>query len=183
MGAGGAGMKVAVMLRAVNLAGSRLKMADFKAALAGLGHPGAETVAATGNAVIEAEAADAALEARLQAGLGRALGQETEVFVRDGAQLAAIVAANPFPQMARDDPSHLVVTFIRGAPAPADLERLQASITGPEEVRAGPGCLYTRYPDDIGHSKLTGARVERALKVRGTGRNWNTVLKLRDLTG
>lgn len=175
-------MKVAVLLRAVNLAGSRLKMDDFKAALAELGYPGAVTVAATGNAVIDAPAADAALEAKLQKGLAAAFGQETEVFVRDGRQLAAIVAGNPFPQMAKDDPSHLVVGFLRGEPAASNVEALQASIEGPEQVRAGPGCLYTAYPDDIGHSKLTAAKVERAIKLRSTGRNWNTVQKLLELT-
>jgi uncharacterized protein (DUF1697 family) len=55
---------------------------------------------------------------------------------------------------------------------------LRARIAGREEVAAGPRCLFARYPDGIGRSKLTGAMIERALKLRGTGRNWNTVGKL-----
>ena len=53
---------------------------------------------------------------------------------------------------------------------------------GPEEVEAGPGCLYIAYGEGMGHSKLTGAVIERALSLRGTGRNWNTVGKLAELT-
>jgi uncharacterized protein (DUF1697 family) len=98
--------------------------------------------------------------------------------VRDGEQLAAVVAANPFRQMAQDAPQHLLVMFLRGEPEPAAVEALRAKITGPEEIAAGPACLYARYPQDIGHSKLTGAVIERGLKLRGTGRNWNTVAKL-----
>ena len=174
--------KVGVFLRAINLAGKRLIMADFKRALADAGHPDAQTVVATGNAVIAAKAADAALEAKIEKGLETTLGQSTEVFVRDGEALAAIVAGNPFPKMAKDDPSHLVVVFLRGEPQAAAVEALRGKIKGPEEVAAGPGCLYASYPADIGHSKLTAAMIERALKLRGTARNWNTVTKMAELT-
>lgn len=171
--------KLAVLLRAVNVGGRRLTMAEFKDALAQLGFPAAQTVAATGNAVIEAATCE---EAALEAGLGKALGAVSDVFVRDGAELAAIVAGNPFPKMAADDPSHLVVVFLRGEPDAEDVAALQAKIAGPEQVAAGPGCLYACYPAGIRDSKLTAAMIERALKLRGTARNWNTVSKLASLT-
>ena len=175
--------KVGVFLRAVNLAGRRLTMADFKRALEAAGYPQAQTVAATGNAVISAKSADGKLEAAMETALAATLGQATEVFVRDAAALAAIVAGNPFPKMARDDPSHLVVVFLKGEAGAAEVAALRGKISGPEEVAAGPGCLYASYPDDIGHSKLTAAMIERALKVRGTARNWNTVGKMAELAG
>jgi uncharacterized protein (DUF1697 family) len=169
---------VAVLLRAVNLAGRRLAMADFKAALADLGFAGARTLGASGNAVISAKAADAALEARIEAGLKARFGATPDVLVRDADQLGAVLAANPFPKMAKEAPQHLLVMFLRGEAEASAVEGLRAKIAGPEEVEAGPGCLYARYPDDIGHSKLTSAFIERSLKLRGTGRNWNTVVKL-----
>lgn len=174
--------KVGVFLRAINLAGKRLLIADFKRALADAGYPDARTVVATGNAVISAKAADAALEGRIGKALETRLGQSTEVFVRDGEALAAIVAANPFPEMARDDPSHLVVVLLSGEPEPTAVEALRGKIKGPEGVAAGARCLYASYPVDIGHSKLTAAMIERALKLRGTARNWNTVTKMAELT-
>ena len=174
-------VKVGVFLRAVNLPGGRLLMADFKRALDEAGYPGAQTVVATGNAVISAKAADARLEAVIEAGLQATLGQSTDVFVRSGAELAAIVAANPWPDMARDDPGHLVVVFLKAEAAAADVEVLRGKIAGPELVAAGPGCLYASYPAGIGTSKLTAAMIERALKTRGTARNWNTLRKMADL--
>jgi uncharacterized protein (DUF1697 family) len=39
------------------------------------------------------------------------------------------------------------------------------------------------YPDGIGASRLTTALIERTLGTAGTGRNWNTVLKLAALVG
>ncbi len=34
------------------------------------------------------------------------------------------------------------------------------------------------FPDGIGTSKLTGVMTEARVGTRGTGRNWNTVVKL-----
>lgn len=37
------------------------------------------------------------------------------------------------------------------------------------------------YPAGIGRSRLTNAFIESRLGTRGTGRNWNSVLRLRVL--
>lgn len=171
-----------MFLRAVNLGGKRLLMADFKRVLAQVGYPDAQTVVATGNAVISAQSADAKLETAVEAGLESLLGGTTETFARDGGQMAAVVAGNPFQRMAQEDPSHLVVVFLKGEPAAAAIEALRAKIKGREVVAAGPDCLYATYPDGIGESKLTAAMIERALGLRGTARNWNTVRKMAELT-
>ncbi|HET7599536.1 MAG TPA: hypothetical protein VFK09_04555, partial [Gemmatimonadales bacterium] len=63
------------------------------------------------------------------------------------------------------------------------LERLQAAITGPERVRLEGKNAYIVYPAGIGRSRLTNALLERHLGTRGTGRNWNTVLRLEALAG
>jgi uncharacterized protein (DUF1697 family) len=60
---------------------------------------------------------------------------------------------------------------------------LQGAIKGREQVRVKGRQAYITYPDGIGRSKLTMAVIEKALGTRGTGRNWNTVLKLGDLAG
>jgi len=58
----------------------------------------------------------------------------------------------------------------------------QAAIRGPEMVRAVGRQAYVTYPAGIGRSKLTHTLIESKLGCRGTGRNWNTVLKLLALT-
>ena len=57
----------------------------------------------------------------------------------------------------------------------------QVAITGPEVVRASGRHAYIVYPNGTGRSRLTNALIEKHLGTRGTGRNWNTVLKLRAL--
>jgi uncharacterized protein (DUF1697 family) len=43
--------------------------------------------------------------------------------------------------------------------------------------------LYIVYPAGIGKSRLTNVLIEKKLGIRGTARNWNTVLKLAALAG
>jgi uncharacterized protein (DUF1697 family) len=63
----------------------------------------------------------------------------------------------------------------------SNVEALHAAIAGPEILRAEGAQLYVVYPDGVGRSRLTHSLIEKKLGTRGTGRNWNTILKLRDL--
>jgi uncharacterized protein (DUF1697 family) len=175
--------RLAVLLRAVNVGGTgKLPMADFKAALADLGYEEPSTLGAAGSAVIATAARPVAVEAALEADLTSRFGLATEAFARTHAELAAILKANPFAAMARDKPSALIVLFLKGEPTAAGVTALREKIVGPEQVEAGPGCLYIAYGAGMGASKLTGQIIERAIGLRGTGRNWNTVGKLAELT-
>ena len=59
-------------------------------------------------------------------------------------------------------------------------ERGESEIKGREQVSLAGRCAYLVYPDGIGTSKLTIKIIEAKLATKGTGRNWNTVLKLAD---
>ena len=108
---------------------------------------------------------------------------EADYLVRTASEWTSIVAANPFPREAQDNPAHLVVMALKAAPSKAHVAALEAAIKGRERVCAKRRELYMVYPDGIGRSKLTIAVIERALATRGTARNWNTVLKLQALAG
>jgi uncharacterized protein (DUF1697 family) len=138
------------------------------------------SIAHTVNLVFDSTADAAELETRLEAAVRADFGFTTLVFVRSAAHMAALVAHNPFPDQARDDPAHLVAMVMRQAPTPEQLAHLRAAIVGPEEVAARGSDLYARYPVNIGQSKLTSSLIERRLASPGTARNWNTVLKVVD---
>lgn len=171
--------RLAVLLRAVNVGGIPLKMADLKALLAAEGFDAPETLLASGNAVVGTDAGAAAVEAQVAAALKARLGLATEVFVRDRAELDAVIAANPFRAFAEESPSKLMAVFLKGDP-PADLAPLRRYAVFGEEIQPGPRCLYITYPEGAGRSKLAGARTEAS---KGTARNWNTVRKLAERLG
>ena len=170
--------KLALLLRAINVAGGKLLMADLKALLVDLGYRAPQTLLASGNAIVETGKAADAVAAELEAALAARLGLKTSVFVRDHPGLAQAMAANPFEAFAEAHPSQMMVVFFAGHP-PQDLTPLQRLAVFGEQVAAGPGCLYITYPEGAGRSKLANARGEAA---RGTARNWNTVGKLLALT-
>jgi hypothetical protein len=109
------------------------------------------------------------------------LGATADYVVRSAEEWESIVARNPFPKAAKDDPSHLVVMCLKGAAQAKDVKALQAAIKGPELVRGDGMQLYITYPASIGTSKLTNVVIERTIGMRGTARNWNTVLKVAEL--
>jgi uncharacterized protein (DUF1697 family) len=168
------------LLRAVNVGGhSPVRMAALCDLASTLGLERPRTVVQSGNLVFDAARVKSAeLERRLEAGLKRRFGIETDVVVRTAAEWQRIIAANPFPEEAKGDPGHLLVMALKDRADPEDVRVLQATITGREEVRSAGAQLYIVYPDGTGRSKLTAARIERAVRSRGTARNWNTVLKL-----
>ena len=106
------------------------------------------------------------------------MGVAADYLIRSAAEWEQVVAANPFPNEAKTDPSHLVVVCLKSAPTPASVKAVRASIKGPELVESRGRELYVSYPAGIGTSKLTGALIEQRLGMRGTARNWNTALKL-----
>jgi uncharacterized protein (DUF1697 family) len=173
------------LLRAVNLPGhNAVRMADLTALLGGLGLEAPRSLLQSGNLVFRAGGRTTArLEKMLEDAAAKRLGLRTDFFVRTAREWRSIVAGNPFPGEAARDPGHLLVVLLKQAPERARVAALQREIPGREAVRAGSRHLYAVYPDGVGRSRLTSALIERHLGTRGTGRNWNTVLRLGALAG
>lgn len=171
------------LLRAVNVGGTgKLPMADLRALASALGFGEPRTLLASGNLVFEAPA-DPDPGPLLQAALDSRLGLKSDVIMRSPRAWAEMIVANPFPALAGERPSALLAMPLTAPPADGAVEALRAAIPGPEQVELAGDNLFVAYLDGMGTSKLTNTLIERKLGVRGTGRNWNTVLKLAALTG
>jgi hypothetical protein len=92
--------------------------------------------------------------------------------IRTGAELAAVLANNPFSSAA---PNQTVAIFL-DAPPPANvLDTVSGQQT--EEIAVGTREIYVHYKDGIARSKL---KIPAA--GTGTARNMNTVAKLAEWT-
>jgi uncharacterized protein (DUF1697 family) len=175
----------AALLRGVNVGGGRkMPMAELRAALEELGHGDVRTYLQSGQAVFTAERGDGeALAAELAEALGERFGFACEVLVRDHAYLAGIVTACPFPA-AELEGRQLHVTFLDRDVDDARFAALDREAFLPEEFRIGDRALYLYLPDGMGRSKLAEqlARPRLTKGLVATTRNWNTVLKLAELT-
>jgi uncharacterized protein (DUF1697 family) len=95
-------------------------------------------------------------------------GKAVGVMVRSAAEMAQILADNPFPKAA---PNRVIVLLLDRAPPAAVLAGIRGRAD--EEVRLGRREIYAHYPGGQGTSKLV---IPAA--AAGTGRNLNTVAAL-----
>ncbi|WP_109807981.1 DUF1697 domain-containing protein [Sphingosinithalassobacter portus] len=169
----------AALLRGVNVGGRKLAMADLRAMLTGMGFADVATLLASGNATFAADAPDAAkLEAALEAESAKILGLTAEYLVRDAAEIADVMAANPFPDVAKTRPNQLIVLFHRDPFDTMLLDTLAARYDGPERLRAVGRELYIDFPDGQGRSNLVPEMTKCKFPRVATGRNWNTIGKV-----
>ncbi|HZM28035.1 MAG TPA: DUF1697 domain-containing protein [Gemmatimonadales bacterium] len=167
------------LLRAVNLPHSQVAMSDLRDLLLQVGFTEPRSLLQSGNLVFRTRSTSTErLEALLESETRKRLDVDTDYMVRTAAEWEGLIAANPFPKEAQRDPGRLLVVALK-AKAEADrVGALQAAIQGPEIVRGVGKQLYVVYPNGVGRSRLTSSLIEKKLGTRGTGRNWNTVLKL-----
>jgi uncharacterized protein (DUF1697 family) len=169
----------AAFLRAVNVGGRAIRMADLREEVEAAGFERVGTILQSGTVVFCApKARPERLEDEFETLLRRRFGVNVPVVVRTEANVTAIVKKNPFARQAKDDPARLVALVLKSAPAKTNVEALRASIRGREQIAAEGDVLYAYYPDGQGESKLTAAVIDRALGTVCTARNWNTISKI-----
>jgi uncharacterized protein (DUF1697 family) len=162
------------LLRAVNVGGTgKLPMADLRALCANAGFTDVRTYIASGNVVLRSTATARQVQATLESALQAYAGKPVGVMVRTAAEMAGVLAANPYPDAA---PNRTVAIFLDGAP-PADALDTVSGRNG-EEIALGKREIYVHYGDGMANSKL---KIPAA--KAGTGRNMNTVAKLVDMAG
>jgi uncharacterized protein (DUF1697 family) len=166
------------LLRAVNVGGIKVSMADLKALSVDLGLEDVRTLLNSGNVVFRGKTTGTDLEELLEAEFAKRAGRPTEFFVRTAEEWKSIIDRNPMTDQARRDPGHLLVVVLKRAPGDQEVESLRAAVVGPEIVQADGKQAYIYYPAGVGQSKLTAKLIEKHLGSPGTGRNWNTTLKL-----
>ncbi|MGW2560424.1 DUF1697 domain-containing protein [Streptomyces sp. NPDC001514] len=176
----------ALLLRGINVGGHRkVPMADLRALLTELGHDDVRTYLQSGNAVFTSATRD---EDALAAGIGQAIerhfGFTVDCLVRGGPYLRAVVESCPFPA-AELEGKQLHVTYFSARVDPERFASIDAAAFLPEEFRLGDRALYLYAPEGLGRSKLAEALSRPGLTkgVVATARNWNTVVKLAEMTG
>jgi uncharacterized protein (DUF1697 family) len=171
------------MLRGVNVGGhNKIKMEELRALYESLELRHAQTYIQSGNVVFSAKERDTdRLAERIGDGIARRFGFRPGVVVRTSSDLRKAIAKNPFPARAATEPNKLSVTFLAHDPDADARNKALGINVGPEELRIDGRELYIYFPDGQGRSKLTLPLVEKTLKTAGTGRNWNTVVKLLEM--
>jgi uncharacterized protein (DUF1697 family) len=173
--------RMVALLRAVNVGGRKLPMAEFRAQIAALGWANVATYIQSGNVVFDADCGPAEAEAALEALIRKHHGYEAPAIVRTRSQWAAYPDGNPFPEIARETPGYLLMLLSKEPPKADAAEAIQARAMAGEQARQVGDALWIHFPQGSGTSKLTPALIDKAIGSTATSRNYRTICTLLDM--
>jgi uncharacterized protein (DUF1697 family) len=170
------------LMRGINVGSTRkLPMAELRAACLDLGMRHPETYIQSGNLIVDANGRADDVGLLLEQKLTERFHFPVEVVVRDAIAWAGYVATNPFSDAnALPKMVHLYLSRDRITPDAGTLLQQRAR-TG-ERIAVVGDALWVDYGSAGVHaSKLTPLVIDKACGSPTTGRNWNSVLKIRDM--
>jgi uncharacterized protein (DUF1697 family) len=163
-------LSIIALLRAVNVGGTgKLAMAELKAICESAGFEAVRTYIASGNVVFLSDRDIPEVRAALEARLRSFAGKPVCVILRTAAEMAEVLARNPFPETPGN---RVTATFLDDLTSPTILDGVTGQAVH-EATHIGHREIYIRYGVDMANSKL---RIPAA--KAGTARNMNTVAKL-----
>ena len=173
--------RLIALLRAVNVGGRKLPMAELRALCAELGWTEVEAYIQSGNVLFAVPGDPEQMEARLEEAIAERFGFHSDAMVRSGASWSAILAANPFPEASEAEPNRVLVGLSKRELKPAAAGAIAAKGLAGERVEQAGGALWFHYPAGVGTSKITPSLIDRAAGSPVTARNWRTMVKLGEM--
>jgi len=178
------GKKYAVILRGVNVgSGNRIEMAKLRSALEASGFLNVQTLQAAGNIVLQSVLKD---ETEVAASIKEVLKSkchlEVPIVLRSFEELKSIIERNPFKNLSDAEPKRLQVAFFHETVSEEAKEGLRVATIEPEKSFVEGREAYLWHAEGIARSKLWEAIAGRkAVPGNATCRNYNTVLKLKEM--
>src|SRR6476469_5336651 len=103
---------------------------------------------------------------------------QIRVMTRTHAEMRKVIEANPFPER-EQEPAKLAVAFLDKAPGKVAIETQRYE---PDEFIIAGKEIYLWFPNGMGRSKVGDRTFVKSLGAEMTVRNWNTVIKMAELT-
>lgn len=169
------------LLRGINVGGHNLiPMARLRAIYESIDCEDVTTYLHSGNVVYRRTRSQGRVAAEVEAAIAEEFGFGIRVLGRTHAALQRIFETDPFPDA---EPARRLVLFLESAPAPAVAKDLGRVTSGRDEAILIGQEFHLHCPDGIGNTKLVGILSDKRLGVAATGRNWQTVTRLLELSG
>ena len=167
-------------LRAVNVGGHTIRMADLRTSFEKVGFEGVATFIASGNVLFDsAEADDEKLERVIERALEADYGYPIETFVRSMGELAAVTERDPFD---RKDPASdgrsVYIAFLGRRPTTEAAKRLVALATDDDTFAVVGREAYWLRRGGIGTSRFSAGFLEKTLGMPATLRGLPTITRL-----
>jgi uncharacterized protein (DUF1697 family) len=168
-------------LRGINLGKRRVKMEALRAAFEELGFTDVQTFIASGNVAFTSTArGTTALETKIEAQLAKRFGYDVDTFVRTRAEVAAVVAAEPFSkaEMSHDE-NTVHVGFLKTPLPKASAELLRQCRTETDAFVVKDREFYWLCRIRTSESKVWASPAMKAVKLpTATLRNLSMLRRL-----
>ena len=167
-------------LRGINVGGhKKIKMAELRELYTSLGLRDTRTILQSGNAIFQTDETDlAVVQDKIEEGIRDHFGFDVRVMLRGTADFRSIFDRHPFTAEQGNEAKKMVVVFLSACPRLDDVDKLRANNPGREFMHASGSELFVFYTDGQARSNLDNNRIERALGLQYTARNWNTCQRL-----
>ncbi|MEO0508955.1 MAG: DUF1697 domain-containing protein [Verrucomicrobiota bacterium] len=177
-------MNYLALLRGINVSGrNRIPMEELESLCSNLGWNSVGSYLQTGNVVFTASKPASALELELEQVIESNFGFSIPVIVRSAPDFKACVAESPLSDLAASDPSRVLLYLAKSDILEDVLHNLETRSAAGERLFVRKGALWIHFPSGIGKSKLTPSVIDKAVGSTTTGRNWNTLSKIREMLG
>lgn len=167
-----------VLLRAVNVGGAKVPMAELREIAAELGATDVSTYIASGNLIADVPGTAADFDRALEKAIEERFGFFRDVMSRTPEQVRKALDAHPFEIT---EPKYSYVSFLTAEPTAAAIAKAETYETGDDQWQVIGTELHIRYANGAGRPEMKADSIGRALGVPGTARNLNTVRKLLEL--
>lgn len=171
-------MKYIAFLRAINVGGHTVKMADLRDIFTILGFADVQTYIQSGNVLFTSSDLDSvSLEQQIETKLEMALGYAVPTFLRHETELIDIANHKPFAdRLAAGDTMY--ISFLHDTPGATKQQALTALSTEVDIFHIYHNQVYWLYRRSLGESGFTNASIEKILGTPATRRNSNTIHKI-----
>ena len=171
--------RLVAFLRAINVGGHTVTMADLRRLFAELDFDDVETFIASGNVIFSSGARKTSLvERKIEGHLAEALGYEVKTFVRTVREVAEVAAYVPFTPSRIASARAFSVGFLAEPLDGAATKSLMTLRTDIDDFHTRGRELYWLCTKGQGESQFSNAVFEKTLRARVTFRGMNTVTRL-----
>jgi len=175
-------MNKIVLLRGINVSGkNNLKMIELKNALENASFEKVQTYIQSGNVVLNSkEKQNALIESKIEALIYNTFSLHVPTLVYDAAHFELLVNKSPFLKKPDFNNAFQHYTFL--GEGHTETVFFEKKIQEAEEIALSADVVYLYLPNGYGQTKLTNAWIEQQLKRKASTRNYNTCLKLIEMS-
>jgi uncharacterized protein (DUF1697 family) len=172
-------LRTIAFLRAVNVGGRFVKMAQLAEHFRTLGYQDVETFINSGNVIFRSDAtAPASIGEALKVGLEPLLGFDTEAFVRTEPELYSLVErAKPY-QARVSPPGEVNIAFLHHPLTAGQIASLDALRSPVDEFEIAGNEVFWLCQCGQSNSRFSNAVFERKLRIRTTFRRFSMLERL-----